>query len=56
MAFKDVLRARVAELSDPEWVTSSKLAVEDASALVRAYERALDRCERTLTSMLPSRP
>jgi hypothetical protein len=56
VAFKDVLRARVAELSDPEWVTSSKLAVEDASALVRAYERALDRCERTLTSMLPSRP
>lgn len=52
VAFTDVLRARVAELSDPEWVTRSKLGVEDASALVRAYERAQDRCERTLTNML----
>jgi hypothetical protein len=51
-ALKDVLRARVADLADPEWVTTSKLAVEDVGALVRAYERALDRCERTLTGML----
>jgi hypothetical protein len=51
-ALKDVLRARVANLSDPEWVTSSKLAVEDVRAVVSAYERALDRCERTLTNML----
>ena len=51
-ALKDVLRARVADLSDPEWVTTSKLAVEDVAAIVRAYERALDRCERTLTTML----
>lgn len=52
VAFKDLLRARVAELADPEWVASSRLAVEDVSALVRAYERAQDRCERTLTNML----
>lgn len=52
VAFKDVLRVRVAELSDSEWLTSSKLAVEDAAPLVRAYERAMDRCERTLTNML----
>jgi len=52
VAFKDLLRARVADLSDSEWVTSSKLAVEDVSALVRAYERSLDRCERTFTNML----
>ncbi len=51
-ALKDVLRGRVAALSDPEWVTTSKLAVEDVRAVVRAYERALDRCERTLTNML----
>jgi hypothetical protein len=51
-ALKDVLRGRVATLSDPEWVTTSKLAVEDVAAVVRAYERALDRCERTLTNML----
>jgi hypothetical protein len=51
-ALKDVLRARVAELFDPEWVTASKLAVEEVRAVVRAYERALDRCERTLTNML----
>jgi hypothetical protein len=51
-ALKDVLRARVADLSDDAWVTTSKLAVEDVRALVRAYERALDRCERTLTNML----
>lgn len=51
-ALKDVLRARVAELSDAEWVTRSKLAVEDVRAIVSAYERALDRCERTLTNML----
>jgi hypothetical protein len=51
-ALKDVLRARVADLSDVEWVTSSKLAVEDVRAVVSAYERALDRCERTLTNML----
>lgn len=49
---KDVLRARVAALSDPEWMTTSKLVVEDVRAIVRAYERALDRCERTLTNML----
>jgi hypothetical protein len=49
---KDVLRSRVAALSDPEWVTTSKLAVEDVRAVVSAYERALDRCERTLTNML----
>src|SRR5208283_4603384 len=42
-ALKDVLRARVADLSEPEWVTTSKLAVQDVRALVRAYERALDR-------------
>jgi hypothetical protein len=52
VAFKDLLRARLAELSDPEWVTRSKLAVEDVAPLVRAYERAQDRCERTLTNML----
>jgi hypothetical protein len=51
-ALKDVLRGRVAALSDPDWVTTSKLAVEDVAAIVRAYERALDRCERTLTNML----
>jgi hypothetical protein len=51
-ALKDVLRGRVAALSDPEWVTTSKLAVEDVRAVVSAYERALDRCERTLTNML----
>jgi hypothetical protein len=51
-ALKDVLRARVADLSDKEWVTKSKLAVEDVRAVVSAYERALDRCERTLTNML----
>jgi len=51
-ALKDVLRARVADLSDDAWVTTSKLAVEDVGALVRAYERALDRCERTLSNML----
>jgi hypothetical protein len=51
-ALKDVLRARVADLSDEEWVTKSKLAVEDVRAVVSAYERALDRCERTLTNML----
>jgi hypothetical protein len=51
-ALKDVLRARVADLSDSEWVTTSKLAVEDVRAVVSAYERALDRCERTLTNML----
>jgi hypothetical protein len=47
-ALKDVLRARVTDLSDPEWVTKSRLDVDDTSALTRAYERALDRCERTL--------
>lgn len=51
-ALKDVLRGRVSALSDPEWVTTSKLAVEEVRAVVRAYERALDRCERTLTNML----
>jgi len=51
-ALKDVLRARVADLSDDAWVTTSRLGVEDVRALVRAYERALDRCERTLTGML----
>ena len=51
-ALKDVLRARVAALSDPEWLTMSKLAVEDVGAIVRAYERALDRCERTFVNML----
>jgi hypothetical protein len=51
-ALKDVLRTRVAELSDPEWVTTSKAAVEDVRAVVSAYERALDRCERTLISLL----
>ena len=51
-ALKDVLRARVADLSDDAWVTKSKLAVEDVRAVVSAYERALDRCERTLTNML----
>jgi hypothetical protein len=51
-ALKDVLRARVADLSDREWETTNKLAVEDVRAIVRAYERALDRCERTLTNML----
>lgn len=51
-ALKDVLRARVADLSDAEWVTTSKLAVENVRAVVSAYERALDRCERTLTNML----
>jgi hypothetical protein len=51
-ALKNVLRARVADLPDPEWVTTSKLAVEDVRAVVSAYERAPDRCERTLTNML----
>ncbi len=51
-ALKDILRARVADLSDDEWVSESKLAVENVRALVSAYERALDRCERTLTNML----
>lgn len=37
-ALKDVLRGRVADLSDP--------------ALVAVYERALDRVERVLTGML----
>jgi hypothetical protein len=46
-----VLRARVADLSDDELVTRSKLAVEDVRAVVSAYERALDRCERTLTGV-----
>lgn len=49
---KDVLRARVADPSDCGWVTESRLAVEDVGAIVRAYERALDRCKRTLTNML----
>jgi hypothetical protein len=51
-ALKDVLRSRVADLADPEWVTRNKLNVEDVRAIVSAYERALDRCERTLTNML----
>jgi hypothetical protein len=51
-ALKNELRARVAALADLEWVTTSKLGVEDVRALVSAYERALDRCERTLTNML----
>ncbi len=51
-ALKNVLRGHVAALSDPGWVTTSKLAVEDVRAVVRAYERALDRCERTLVNML----
>jgi hypothetical protein len=50
--FKDILRARSAELEDPEWVTRSKLGVEEVAAILRAYERALDRCERTLSNML----
>jgi hypothetical protein len=49
---KDVLRERVSSLADPEWVTRSKLGVEDVRAIVAAYERALDRCERTLTNLL----
>lgn len=51
-ALKDVLRARVAEFADPEWVTSSNLGVDDASAVLRAYERSLDRCERVLGTIL----
>jgi hypothetical protein len=52
VALKDVLRARVAELTDHEWLTTSKLGVEEASAVFRAYERAMDRCDRTLTNIL----
>lgn len=51
-AFKDVLRQRAAELEDPEWINRSSLGVQDVVAVVAAYERALDRCERTLTNML----
>jgi hypothetical protein len=39
-ALKDVLRARVAHLADDEWVTKSKLAVEDVRAVVSAYVTA----------------
>jgi len=52
VAFKDIPRARVADLDDSAWLTASKLNVDDVSALVRAYERSLDRCERTLANML----
>jgi hypothetical protein len=51
-ALKDVLRARVAELTDADWVTRSRLGLEDVAAIVRAYERALDRCDRTLVNIL----
>ena len=51
-ALKDILRARVADLAGPEWVTTNRLAGEDVRAVVSAYERALDRCGRTLTSLL----
>jgi len=51
-ALKDVLRARVAEFADLDWVASSALRGNDVSALVRAYERSLDRCERVLGTIL----
>lgn len=48
---QQVLRQRVAELSDPEWVSRTRLGQEQASAWLSAYERALDRTGRLLTDL-----
>ena len=49
-AFKDVLRERVTELES--WTHRDAKDTEDVKALLAAYERALDRVDRTLTGML----
>ena len=46
-----LLREQVARLSDAEWVSRTRLGVEQASAWVSAYERALDRSGRLLEGM-----
>lgn len=51
-ALKDVLRSMVAELAGDAPMAANNLGREDVAGLMRAYERALDRCERTLTNML----
>lgn len=48
-AWKQILRRRVAVLEDLQ--TVDKLGAERERAVVVLYERALDRCERVLTSL-----
>ena len=52
VALKDILRGRVAMLSDREWAHENDKGDEEIRAIVGAYERALDRCERMLSGLL----
>lgn len=46
---KDILAAKVAELRD--WTTSDSFDREGIKAVLGAYERALERCQRLLVDM-----
>jgi hypothetical protein len=50
-ALKDYFADRVKQLRDPEFTSLTVLGADQISALVSAYERALDRFARVLTDM-----
>jgi hypothetical protein len=50
LKFKDVIREKVEQLGS--WVHYDQIDHEEVRGLIGAYERALDRSERTLTSIV----
>jgi hypothetical protein len=52
LAFKDLCRARINELEGRWEVPAEGFVAEDTKAAVQLYERALDRADKILASML----